>query len=91
MTDSDIKNRVQHLLKACADRTGTYAEEYRLGLEVASTPLAPYVGLGQGYRDGLALRPYRVRVRGAGAVARTAEAMRAYRARKKLKSQSQGV
>ena len=68
--------RIEYLREANQHRAGKYAEAYRLGLSVASGEITPAIdvsALGQGYRDGLKLRDYRVPVKGAGSKSRNAE------------------
>lgn len=74
------------LREQCARRRGAYADAYRLGLSVAAREIEPALdakALGQGYRDGLALRPYRIPKKGKGAVSRNKLHVRNFRARKK--------
>ena len=67
-----------------AHRTGPYADAYRAGLTALETGTAPPLGQQtQGYRDGLALRPYRLAPPGRGSVARNVELQRIRRAKNK--------
>ena len=70
-----------------AHRSGKYATAYRYGLDVAEGLARPLDAAmqGQGYRDGLALRPYRLPPPGRGSVARNVELQRIRRAKNKLK------
>lgn len=54
---------IDKLRAVAAKHSGKYAESYRIGLDVAAgiiTPAQDPKALGQGYRDGLNLRAYRV-------------------------------
>ena len=55
-----------------AHRTGVYASAYKYGLDVAEGLARPLdaAKYGQGYRDGLALRAYRLPPQGKGAAKR---------------------
>jgi hypothetical protein len=73
-------------MKALTQRTGKYAEAYRLGLSARAGEIEPALdpkALGQGYRDGLKGAPYRVPKKGAGSAARHNERVRKYTERKK--------
>ena len=74
-----------------AHRSGPYAEAYRLGLRMAAgdvTAALDEAAHGQGYRDGRALRPYRLPTPGRGAVARKTELQKIRREKNKLKIDS---
>ena len=84
--------RIEYLREANQHRAGKYAEAYRLGLSVASgeiTPATDAAALGQGYRDGLKLRNYRLPVQGAGSKSRNAERIANRRARNRIDEKSQ--
>jgi hypothetical protein len=77
------------MVSLSAQRTGKYADAYRLGQSVRAGEIEPALdpkALGQGYRDGIKGAPYRVGKKGKGSAAKTAQYMREYRARKKLKN-----
>ncbi len=75
------------LRTACAHRRGLYADGYRVGLDVAARIITPAQDVNAsgkqwatGYRNGLALRPVRVPVKGKGAKERNTLHARKYRA-----------
>ena len=80
-------SKIDTLRAASAHRTGLYADGYRIGLDVADGIITPAENVrangkqwAQGYRDGLALRPVRVPVKGAGSASRqNARALRYWR------------
>ncbi len=79
--------RIEYLRAINQHRIGKYAEAYRLGLSVAMgkiTPAIDVAALGQGYRDGRALREYRVPVQGAGSRSRNAQRIAKRRAHDKM-------
>lgn len=79
-------SKIDTLRAASAHRSGLYADGYRIGLDVRAgiTPAENVKAHGkqwaQGYRDGKALRPVRVPVKGAGSASRqNARALRYWR------------
>ena len=68
-----------------AHRTGIYASAYRYGLDVAEGLARPLYAAkyGQGYRDGLALRAYRLPPQGKGAAKRAGVKANARRTEKR--------
>lgn len=88
---------IAELRAACAHRRGLYADGYRAGLDVADGIITPAENINAhgkqwatGYRDGLALRPVRVPVKGKGAKKRNVLHARKYRARLRIGSQIHG-
>lgn len=60
-------NRIEMLRKIADMHKGKYADAYKLGLDVADGIIEPAQDPGamnQGYRDGLKLRPWRVKPSG---------------------------
>jgi hypothetical protein len=73
---------IANLRAVAAKHSGKYAESYRLGLDVAAgiiTPAQDPKALGQGYRDGLKLRAYRVNRGGKKTREQNAGSVRKYR------------
>jgi hypothetical protein len=69
--------KIATLRAASAHRRGLYADGYRIGLDVADGIITPAQDVNAhgkqwatGYRDGLALRPVRVPVKGKGSASR---------------------
>jgi hypothetical protein len=71
----NLSETARLLLDVCAHRRGAYAEAYRAGVRDAGRERPRAAQCSQGYRDGRALRPYRIRKQGAGR-ARAAAARR---------------
>jgi hypothetical protein len=87
------KAKIETLRAACAHRRGLYADGYRIGLDIADGIITPAQDVNAhgkqwatGYRDGLALRPVRVPVKGKGASERNTLHARKYRAKLKAAS-----